>query len=185
MISSASSEDECLSSTCLRFGSVTMDETLVLSLGSYETDDFTLTLSNSKSFSRVAFVSDKAVLKVGLVTLHPRVHAHSMPGLTRFSLSFFLSFFFFSQIDVVAPPHSWGIPVQDTAQFSHINLSIESISLNNKQGILGETADVKFDADGNPIMKASGEDGKGLLSHEPEYYIVPTLYSPLPSDTEN
>ena len=65
MVSSTSSGDDCISSACLRFGSVTVDETPVHTLGKYETDDFTVTLSNSKSFSRVAFSSDKAVLKVG------------------------------------------------------------------------------------------------------------------------
>lgn len=54
-------------------------------------------------------------------------------------------------------------------------MQISRISLEDPEGILGETAIMRPDAEGKPIMEANGADGKGLLRYEAEHYEVTSL----------
>lgn len=78
-------------------------------------------------------------------------------------------------VDMVSPPKSWEISPADIGSFTHINMKIDRISLEDPEGILGETAIMRPDAEGKPIMEASGNDGKGLLRFEAEHYEVTSL----------
>ena len=63
--------------------------------------------------------------------------------------------------------------------FTHINIIIDSVSLVNALGVLGETSTIKYDINGNPILKSNGRNGEGLLSRRPEDYAVSSYFSPL------
>lgn len=85
--------------------------------------------------------------------------------------------------DIVAPPKAWMIPEQDTDAYTHVNMQVESISLSDAVGVLGETARVRYDKNGQAILSATGPNGEGLLEHPVEYYIVDSLF-PSTSDAK-
>ena len=78
--------------------------------------------------------------------------------------------------DIVAPPVAWMIPVQDTDAYTHVNMQVESISLSDAVGVLGETARVRYDKNGQAIMSALGPNGEGMLEHPAEHYVVDSLF---------
>ena len=78
--------------------------------------------------------------------------------------------------DIVAPPLVWMIPEQDSDAYTHVNIQVESISLTDAVGVLGETARVRYDKSGQAIMTASGPNGEGILEHPAEYYVVDSLF---------
>ena len=84
-----------------------------------------------------------------------------------------------AQVDIVPPPTSWSIAALDISEYTHINLLIERIYVHRAMGVLGETAQLRYDAQGDPIMKASGPNGEGLLLHPPEMYEVTSLFEPM------
>lgn len=44
-------------------------------------------------------------------------------------------------------------------------------------GVLGDSARVKYDENGEPILEAHDKDGAGILDHPVEFYEVDSLLS--------
>ena len=185
----------CLTSSCLKVGITTINDELVTSIGDYIKDDVVVSLSNSKSFSRVSISSPVVTMKVNDPTNRAYIQpltssirytsgSLSSPSPAGFpsAIEKYITLLYahlLVQLDIVRPPLSWHVPAQDISVFTHINIVIDSISLINGQGVLGETSSIKYDNNGTPILKSQGLNGEGLLSGQPDDYVVSSYFSPL------
>ena len=133
------------SKSCIAFGQVVLNGQDLVSLGTHLiSNDVWIEISNSKSFSRIHFIS---------------------PGIQVL-------------IDVISPPLEWNVSRDIINQYMHLNLKIERVHLSEAVGgILGASATIKYDSDGNPILKSSDKDGAGILDgkgyeYEPLDFIL-------------
>lgn len=80
-------------------------------------------------------------------------------------MCFFFSFFL----------QEWGV---SGSEYFHLNMRLEKVELSNAvSGTLGDSARLKYDEDGKPIMQALDKDGSGILDGSIEKYEVSTLLS--------
>ena len=81
--------------------------------------------------------------------------------------------------DTLAPlracvEQEWDV---SASEYYHLNLNLRPISLSDRvSGILGDTSRLKFDAQGNPILKAYDKDGSGILDKPIESYQVENVW---------
>lgn len=62
--------------------------------------------------------------------------------------------------------------------YAHLNIKIVRLELTEvAHGVLGSTKSLKYDANNEPIMEATGKNGEGVLEGAPEDYTVSDLFA--------
>ena len=62
------------------------------------------------------------------------------------------------------------------SKYSHLNLNLKKVALTAQvSGVLGDSARVKYDSEGNAILSAYDKDGAGILDKPLDQYVVDSL----------
>lgn len=65
-----------------------------------------------------------------------------------------------------------------SSEYFHLNMRLEKVELSGAvSGTLGDSARLKYDKEGKPIMQAYDNDGSGVLDGNIETYEVSSLLS--------
>lgn len=71
-------------------------------------------------------------------------------------------------------------------KYYHLNMQMNKVELTEKvTGVLGDSARLKYDENGEAILEAYDKDGMGILDNPVEFYEVDSLLSTAKVVTSN
>ena len=84
-------------------------------------------------------------------------------------------------VDLGAPPDAWQLPANSAAaaQYTHLNVHMARVSASSAiHGLIGVSARLKTDANGEPILHGLDKNGAGILDGAVEDYEVSGILDP-------
>ena len=82
-------------------------------------------------------------------------------------------------VDIVDPPAAWEVDPSEIAQYSHLNLHMGRLAVSDAiHGLIGVSARLRYDEDGEPIMQGRDKNGAGIIDGQVSDYCVEHILAP-------